>query len=92
MFAPLTRFFARRPDPDEADHVFVRGVTVEHPRESRSLRSERVLAVCWVLIVVKCIALHWLIGAYAVPIHPWWLIGPTLVFATLCTWIYWRRD
>ncbi len=92
MFAPLTRFFTRRPDPAETDRAFVRGVTVEHPREPRSLRSERILAIGWVLILVKCIAMHWAIRAYAVPINAWWLIGPTLAFAALCTWIYWRRD
>lgn len=92
MFAPLTRFFARRLDPAENEHDFVRGLRVEHPREPRSRRSELILAIGWVLILAKCVALHWLIRAYAVPIHPWWLIGPTLAFATLCTWLYWRRD
>jgi hypothetical protein len=27
-----------------------------------------------------------------VPFNPWWLIGPTVAFASLCTWLYWRRD
>lgn len=92
MFAPLTRFFNRRPDPRETDRVFVRGVKIEHPREPRSRRAERVLVAGWVLVLAKCVLLHWTIRAYAVPIHPWWLIGPTLAFAALCTWVYWRRD
>jgi hypothetical protein len=92
MFAPLTRFLARRPDPAETDHVFVRALRVEHPREPRSRRSEWFLGLGWVLIVGKCLAIHWAIHTYTIPIHPGWLIIPTLAFAVLCTWIYWRRD
>jgi hypothetical protein len=92
MFAPLSRFSSRRPDPDEIDAAFVRGVRIEHPREPRSRRLELVLAICWVLVIAKCVTVHWACRTYAVPFNPWWLIGPTLAFAGLCTLVYWRRD
>jgi len=92
MFAPLSRFLPRRPDPSEANHAFVQNVHITHPREPRSRRSERMLAVGWLLIIAKCVAVHWACSAYSVPFNAWWLIGPSVVFAMLCTWIYWRRD
>ncbi len=92
MFAPLSRFLPRRPDPAEANHAFVRELRVEHPREPRSRRAELVLAVGWMLVLAKCVAVHWVCRAYAVPFDAWWIIGPTLAFAALCTWLYWRRD
>lgn len=92
MFAPLSRFFHRQPDPDELERAFVRELRVEHPREPRSRRVELVLAVCWLLIAAKCALIHWACHHYRVPINPWWLIGPTLAFAALCTAVYWRRD
>lgn len=91
MFAPLSRFF-RRPDTEAANHAFVEGLRVEHPREPRSRRSERVLAICWVLIVAKSVAIHWACARYSVPISPWWIILPTLAFGAVCTLVYWRRD
>ena len=91
MFAPLTRFFHRRPDPTEIEHVFVRGIRVEHPREPRSRRSEVILAVGWLLILAKSFAVHWACRTYQVPVNPWWVIAPTVLFAVICTVLYWRR-
>jgi hypothetical protein len=92
MFAPLSRFASRRPDPEEVEAGFVQELRVEHPREPRSRRVELVLAIGWVLVVAKCAGVYWACRHYPVPFNPWWLIGPTLAFATLCTWVYWRRD
>lgn len=92
MFAPLARYFHRAPDPADADRAFISEVAVHQPREPRSRRSEAVLAIGWALIVAKCWCVHWLCTAYAVPINPWWVIAPSLLFATICTWLYWRRD
>ena len=61
-------------------------------REPRSRRSELVLIVGWLLVFAKIAAVRWACRAYAVPIDPWWIIGPTLLFAALCTWLYVRRD
>lgn len=61
-------------------------------REPRSRRSELVLAIGWLLVLAKSAAVHWACRTYAVPFDPWWIIGPTFAFATLCTWLYLRRD
>jgi hypothetical protein len=90
MFAPLSRFF-RRPDPTAVEHAFVRGLRVDHAREVRSRRLERVLALGWVLVLLKSVLVHWAVSHYQVPFNAWWLIGPTFAFAALCTWLYWRR-
>lgn len=92
MFAPFSRFNGRDPAPEGTEGDFVRELRVEQAREPRSRRLELVLAICWVLVIAKCFAVHWAVKHYAVPFNAWWLIGPTLAFATLCTWIYWRRD
>ena len=92
MFAPFSRFPGRQPDPDDTGGDFVHELRVEHPREPRSRRLELVLAVGWLLILLKCAAIYWACHRYQVPISPWWLIVPTLAFATLCTVVYWRRD
>ena len=92
MFAPLARFLHRAPDPAEADRAFVAEVHVRRTREPRSRRSEAVLAIGWVLILLKCVAVYWACSAYAVPVDPWWVIAPSLLFAAVCTWLYWRRE
>ena len=93
MFAPLSRFF-RRPDPAEADRAFIAELRVSHPREPRSRRSEWVLLVGWILVLAKCAAVWWLCRLYPdrIKFGPGWIIVPSLMFATLCTVVYWRRD
>jgi hypothetical protein len=90
MFAPLSHFPRR--DPDEIESPLIQETRVEHPREPRSRKLELVLAVCWVLVIAKCAFVYWACLRYEVPISPWWIIGPTLAFASLCTLVYWRRD
>ncbi|CAM2945385.1 hypothetical protein [Rariglobus hedericola] len=60
--------------------------------EARSQRSERWIVIGWALIAVKCTALWWLIETYHVPIHPMWLVGPTVLFGLLATALYIWRD
>lgn len=52
------------------------------------------LGVAWALILAKCVVVWWAIGHWQVPIHPAWVVGPTLVFAALATglWIAYYRD
>ncbi|MET0263605.1 MAG: hypothetical protein ABW223_11945 [Rariglobus sp.] len=61
-------------------------------RETRNRRSERWIVAGWLLIAVKSVAMWWLIKTYNVPIHPMWLIGPTVGFGLLATSLYIWRD
>lgn len=92
MFTHLLQLFARRTRPEDYDLAFVKTIQVNPPRELRSRRSERWIAVGWILIATKCTAMWWAIETYSVPIHPLWLVGPTLVFGLLATALYIWRD
>ena len=61
-------------------------------REPRSPRAERWIITGWVLIALKCGLLWWAINAYQVPIHPLWLVVPTVGFGLLATALYIWRD
>jgi hypothetical protein len=91
MFANLIQLITGRRPHQDYDLAFVREVNVPAPREARSRRSEVLLAIGWVLIAAKWIAVSWLISRYHVPIHPAWIIAPTILFAGVCTAIYIRR-
>ncbi len=56
-------------------------------------RTALVITLAWVLILAKCILVTWAINRWSVPIHPGWLVWPTLAFATLATglWVSHRR-
>jgi hypothetical protein len=90
MFADLVRLIHRR-DPADFERSFVRGVKVAG-RAPRNRRVERVIAVCWVIIVIKSFAVVWLFDHYHVPVNPLWVIAPTIFFAALCTAVYLLRD
>lgn len=95
VFANLLNLITRRPPPAPLapayDLAFVKEVTVRRQRK-RNPRMERVLVIGWVLIVIKCVLVAWLVGKYHVPIDPMWVIAPSIAFALLCTWVYLRRD
>lgn len=48
----------------------------------------------WVLILAKCAAVWWAIGHWHVPVHPAWIIVPTLLMAALATvlWVTHEED
>ena len=50
------------------------------------------IAICWVLILLKSFAVVWLFDRYHVPVNPLWVIAPTVIFAALCTVVYLLRD
>jgi hypothetical protein len=70
----------------------IRITSPQPPSEARSRRAERWIIIGWALIAVKCTALWWLIQTYQVPIHPLWLVGPTVMFGLLATALYIWRD
>lgn len=92
MFANLLQLITRRAPAEDYDHAFVKEVRVDPPRESRNPKAERWIIAGWVLIAVKCTAIWWAIVTYHVPIHPMWLVGPTVLFGLLATAVYVWRD
>lgn len=60
-----------------------------HLDENRyPVRMRWLLAALWVLILAKCVVVWWAIGHWNVPIHPAWVIVPTLLFAAVATGIW----
>jgi hypothetical protein len=51
------------------------------------------LILAWAAILLKCVAVTWAIRHWQMPLHPGWLVGPTLIFAVLATvlWLRHRR-
>jgi apolipoprotein N-acyltransferase len=70
---------------------FVREVTIKSER-ARDAKFERLIAGFWVVIGLKCAAVWWIMVHYHVPINPLWVVVPTLMFAALCTAVYYWRD
>ena len=49
------------------------------------VRMRWFLGAAWILILVKCAIVWWAIGHWQVPVHPAWIVLPTLLFAALAT-------
>ncbi len=94
MFANLLQLITRRSPSEDYDRAFVKEIRVTPvaSRETRSRRAERWILAGWILILVKCAAIWWLIETHKVPIHPLWLVGPTIMFGLLATVAYVWRD
>ncbi|MGA2444174.1 MAG: hypothetical protein ABSG50_01955 [Opitutaceae bacterium] len=45
------------------------------------------LEIGWAVIIAKCLAVPWMIAHWQIPIHPGWVIVPTLIFAALVTFL-----
>jgi hypothetical protein len=91
MFANLLQLLSgQSPSRTEYDHAFVREVTVK-VREPRNRRLERWLIVGWILIAAKSALMFWVVDRYRVPLNAWWINGPTVMLALLCTYVYARR-
>ena len=48
-----------------------------------SRRTRLILEVGWLVIVAKCLAVPWVISHWQIPVHPGWVIVPTLLYAAL---------
>ena len=59
-----------------------------------SRRARWIMGGAWILIAVKCVLVWWAIAHWNVPIHPMWIIAPTLIFAALATalWVTHHED
>jgi hypothetical protein len=66
---------------------------VHHEGTGLSSRHCWFLGVAWLLIALKCVIITWAIRSWQVPIHPLWLVLPTLMFAALATvlWVSHRE-
>jgi hypothetical protein len=90
MFPDFVRLINRRP-PADYEKDFVREVRV-HDKPARNRKVERLILICWAIILLKCVAVVWLFDRYHVPVKPLWVIAPTVIFAALCTAVYLLRD
>lgn len=60
-----------------------------HLSETRyPVRMRWFLAGTWTLILAKCALIWWAIDHWSVPIHPAWVIVPTLLIAALATGLW----
>jgi len=52
------------------------------------------LEIGWAVIIAKCLAVPWVITRWQIPVHPGWVIVPTLLFAALVTLVIlvWRGE
>jgi len=50
-----------------------------------SRRTRLFLEIGWLVIVVKCLVVPWVITRWQIPVHPGWVIVPTLMYAALVT-------
>jgi len=55
-------------------------------------RMRMMLEVGWAVIIAKCLAVPWVIAHWQIPVHPGWVIVPTLLFAALVTLVAWRDE
>jgi hypothetical protein len=89
MLANFLQLFGRNPD-NEYEQAFVKEITVREV-PVRDPRIERFILAGWLLIAGKSIFIWWACARYAVPIHPLWVIAPTVLFGLLCTALYYGR-
>ena len=90
MLTTLLRLFSSRSSLDY-ERAFIPEVTVTEP-VARNLAVERLIFAGWLLIVIKCFVIIWAINYWAVPVHPYWIIVPTILMAALGTAVYCWRD
>ena len=90
MLTNLLQIFGRNPD-NEYEQAFVKEITVREAKPARNPRVERIIVIGWALIVLKSIFVWWACLHYPVPFHPLWIVGPTVLFGLLCTFVYLGR-
>ena len=90
MFANLLQLITRRPPPDY-ERSFVQEVRIKQ-RSPRNPRIERLIFVCWLLILVKSFVVIWLVDKYHMKFNADWIIVPTVIAGLVCTAAYFWRD
>lgn len=58
------------------------------------LRVRWIMAVAWLIIIVKCFLVWWAVGYWHMAFHPLWVVAPTIIFAALATglWLTHREE
>jgi hypothetical protein len=59
-----------------------------HPLDGLTRFERWFLGVAWLVIAAKCVAVQWALPHYHAPINPLIIIGPTLFFAAVVTWLW----
>jgi hypothetical protein len=90
MFANLLQLISRRP-PLDYERGFVEEVRISE-RLPRNRKVERLILVCWILILLKSWLMIWLVAHYHLTVNPLWVTVPTVMFALMCTAVYFWRD
>lgn len=91
MLSNLIQLISRRP-PAGFDHGFIKHVEVSPRRRVRSRKMDRLILFGWLLIAVKSGLIVWAVREYRVPVDPLWVIAPTVLFALVCTLVYFRGE
>ena len=92
MFANLVQLITgRAPAPEIGRQAFVEEVRVPEVPPPRNPQVLRIIAVCWVLIAVKHVAIIWAVWRYHIPFHQLWINFPTWLLGVLATGIYYGR-
>jgi hypothetical protein len=88
VLANLFHLISGRPSPGY-DREFIREVRVTR-RAPRSARASGFMLAGWILIALKCWAVVWAVEHYRVPVNAYWITVPSVIFAGVCTAIfYW---
>lgn len=90
MLTTLLQLFTHQ-SPADYERAFIHQVTVKE-QMAHNPAIERLILAGWLSIVVKCFAVIWAIDHWAVPVHPYWVIVPTILMAALCTAVYYWRN
>lgn len=77
----------RAQDPAGYENEFVRGLRVVRS-EKRPRSALGPILWVWTGIAIKCAIVTWAIGHYGVPVLPFWVTAPTVVFGAICSIIY----
>ena len=55
------------------------------------VRMNWFMLAIWALILAKCSLIWWAMIRWQVPMHPAWIVVPTLMFAALATVLWFAR-
>ena len=59
-----------------------------HLGEAQPASMRWFVPAAWVVILAKCALVWWAIGHWNVPVHPAWIVVPTLIMAALATLLW----